>query len=70
VASLRPFASSGHRVADGDRTFFEDVCSQAAALRLDPVRLLIAEDVGIGKMIEADLIAQLSCACPERRPSR
>jgi len=37
------------------------------ALKLDPVRLLIADDVGIGKTIEACVIARELLDCGEIR---
>ena len=33
---MRPFGSSGYRVADGDHALSEDVCSQAAAMHQGP----------------------------------
>ena len=50
-----PFRSMGHlSVAPRPYQFVPLIM----ALRLDPVRLLIADDVGVGKTIEAAMIAQ------------
>jgi len=48
-----PFRSSG-RIAFEPRSY--QLVPLIMALRLDPIRLLIADDVGIGKTIEAGLI--------------
>jgi superfamily II DNA or RNA helicase len=50
-----PFRSAG-RVAFEPRSY--QLVPLMMALKLDPVRLLIADDVGIGKTIEAGLIAR------------
>jgi superfamily II DNA or RNA helicase len=50
-----PFRSLG-RIAVRPRPF--QIVPLLMALRLDPVRLLIADDVGVGKTIEAALVAR------------
>ncbi len=54
-SSAGPFRSFG-RLAVDPRPY--QLVPLLLALRLDPVRLLIADDVGIGKTIEAGLIAR------------
>jgi len=52
---FRPFRSFG-RIAAEPRPY--QLVPLMMALKLDPVRLLIADDVGIGKTIEAAVIAR------------
>jgi superfamily II DNA or RNA helicase len=54
-AGAGPFRSLG-RIAVEPRSY--QLVPLLMALRLDPVRLLIADDVGIGKTVEAALIAR------------
>lgn len=54
-AGAGPFRSFG-RIAVEPRSY--QLVPLLMALRLDPVRLMIADDVGIGKTIEAGLIAR------------
>lgn len=54
-AASGPFRSFG-RIATEPRPY--QLVPLMMALRLDPVRLLIADDVGIGKTVEAALIAR------------
>src|SRR5205807_2798390 len=54
-SSAGPFRSFG-RIAVDPRPY--QLVPLLMALRLDPVRLLIADDVGIGKTIEAALVAK------------
>ena len=63
-SSAGPFRSIG-RIAVQPRPF--QLVPLLMALRLDPVRLLIADDVGVGKTIEAALIARELLECGEAR---
>ncbi|MEY3276043.1 MAG: hypothetical protein RL153_1309, partial [Verrucomicrobiota bacterium] len=54
-AAAGPFRSFG-RIAVEPRPY--QLVPLLMALRLDPVRLLVADDVGIGKTVEASLIAR------------
>src|SRR5205823_9027041 len=75
-AAAGPFRSFG-RIAVEPRPY--QLVPLMMALKLDPVRLLIADDVGIGKTIEAAVIARelldrgeirrLSVLCPPHHPS-
>src|SRR6185295_6089856 len=76
-ASAGPFRSFG-RLAFEPRPY--QLVPLLMALRLVPVRLLIADDVGIGKTIEAGLIGRelldrgeihrLAVLCPPQRAER
>ena len=55
-----PFRSAG-RIAVDPRPY--QLVPLLMALRLDPVRLLIADDVGVGKTIEAALVARELLEC-------
>ena len=59
-----PFRSVG-RIAVQPRPY--QLVPLLMALRLDPVRLLIADDVGVGKTIEAALIARELLECGDAR---
>jgi len=63
-SSAGPFRSVG-RIAVQPRPY--QLVPLLMALRLDPVRLLIADDVGVGKTIEASLIARELLECGEAR---
>lgn len=63
-SSAGPFRSVG-RIAVQPRPY--QLVPLLMALRLDPVRLLIADDVGIGKTIESALIARELLECGEAR---
>ncbi|MYH55041.1 MAG: DEAD/DEAH box helicase, partial [Acidimicrobiia bacterium] len=63
-AGAGPFRSAG-RIAVQPRPY--QLVPLLMALRLDPVRLLIADDVGVGKTIEATLIARELLECGEAR---
>ena len=63
-SSAGPFRSIG-RIAVQPRPY--QLVPLLMALRLDPVRLLIADDVGVGKTVEAALIAQELLECGEAR---
>jgi superfamily II DNA or RNA helicase len=58
-SSAGPFRSFGHIAVD-PRPY--QLVPLLMALRMDPIRLLIADDVGIGKTIEAALIAKEAMA--------
>ena len=60
-----PFRSAG-RIAVDPRPY--QLVPLLMALRLDPVRLLIADDVGVGKTIEAALVARelLECGAADK----
>ena len=57
-----PFRSFGHLGCE-PRPY--QLVPLMMALRLDPVRLLIADDVGVGKTIEAGLVIHEARAIPE-----
>ena len=59
-----PFRSAG-RIAVDPRPY--QLVPLMMALRLDPVRLLIADDVGVGKTVEAGLIAREMIECGAAR---
>ncbi len=61
-SSAGPFRSAG-RIAVQPRPY--QLVPLLMALRLDPVRLLIADDVGVGKTIEAALVARELIECGE-----
>ena len=63
-SSAGPFRSVG-RIAVQPRPY--QLVPLLMALRLDPVRLLIADDVGVGKTIEAALIARELLECGDAR---
>lgn len=63
-SSAGPFRSVG-RIAVQPRPY--QLVPLLMALRLDPVRLLIADDVGVGKTIEASLIARELLECGDAR---
>ena len=63
-SSAGPFRSAG-RIAVQPRPY--QLVPLLMALRLDPVRLLIADDVGVGKTIEAALIARELMECGDAR---
>ena len=63
-SSAGPFRSIG-RIAVQPRPY--QLVPLLMALRLDPVRILVADDVGVGKTIEAALIARELLECGEAR---